>query len=511
MSGNINHNFDPASFSSAHQNDISPDFDLGIAPEDHATGAGGPSDEELFQLILNSEDHPGDPCDSSNMEHFQFILDPEDHAAGGGGSLDHYHFQLTSSPKNPSPAYEDDVPMASIERPSEGDFLQVSGYVGAPSREYPDDVSTTKPEPAPIATLRNTNSFLSEAELAAQKAYINSYGLSQTADMANLAAQITKDLDQRQLDRLTTFDSAEQVQSAQKSAPGYENDTISHDLPSPAEQTNTADQYQCPPNFPLSQYPSPSGQSAGAWYANSAYRAVEQALGNNASPAPERNPALSADSLDRLIARAQRAATIQATTPAPSRETRRTAKRKAQTKPKGKKSHPTPMQCAPLSVSAEPDVKRVKIDVEEDGTPHVILREGEDLSQPVMLAECVARPRDEQLTRPRDGEAPVERVRINSRRSRPPYLPLEDNMTQEERLRRAMRNQEISELDRQDRRSRNNESARRTRERTRKTIADQAATIEAQNSRIQELQDQVAAQQMEMQFLRASESRRTAC
>lgn len=283
-------------------------------------------------------------------------------------------------------------------------------------------------EPASQAVPRSTNHVLSEEELAAQQSYIDSFGLSQTTNVAHLATQISQDLNQRQRERLLASGPADRA-------------------------------------------------------------VVQQPLG------------LATNNIDALIVRARQVQQQVYDLPA-STDSARTAKPKAQSKPRVKKSGPTAMQRAPLSVSDDPDERRVKIEVSEDGTPRVTLREGEDPFQPITIAEIVARPRDEQLTRPREDESPIERVRINSRRSRPPYLPLEDGMNQEEILRRAMRNQEISELDRLDRRTRNNESARRTRERTRKTIADQADTIEQQNTQIQGLQRQITSHQQEIQQLR---------
>lgn len=373
-------------------------------------------------------------------------------------------------------------------------------------------------------TPRSTNHILSEEELAAQKAYLDSYSLSHTANMASLASQINQDLNQRQRERLLGPSVLEPAVVPQPII-SYGGDSSNDYLNTAAQIVAATSQHAMLAQVQANYSSSPASVDFEMQDAPNANSVVPQAYDHqfHGFPSPVDQPmslltntdvlsytAPPAADIDRLIARAQQ---VQQQTqmqiqqglydgPVACSGSVRATTVKAQAKPKARKSGPTAMQRAPLSISADPNEERVRVEIGEDGNPRVTLREGEDPNQPISIAEIVARPRDEQLTRPRDGEAPIQRVKINSRRSRPPYLPLEDGMNQEELLRRAMRNQEISELDRLDRRTRNNESARRTRERTRKTIADQAETIDQQTIQILGLQGQVAAHQQEIQQLR---------
>lgn len=173
--------------------------------------------------------------------------------------------------------------------------------------------------------------------------------------------------------------------------------------------------------------------------------------------------------------------------------TGRTSKKtKKPAKPKAKKG-PTAMQRAPVSIARDGGVpKSVEMDVNlaEDGLPSIKVRPGSDVQD---LAEAVARPRDEQLSVSRVPQGP--RVKV-------PYLPIDDTMSKEEQLRRAARNQQISELDRADRRARNNEAARRTRERARQAIVDAQAQVEEREARIELLEAQIEERDEEIMMLK---------
>ncbi|KAI0159071.1 hypothetical protein BJ166DRAFT_529289, partial [Pestalotiopsis sp. NC0098] len=171
---------------------------------------------------------------------------------------------------------------------------------------------------------------------------------------------------------------------------------------------------------------------------------------------------------------------------------RASKKTKKPAKPKAKKG-PTAMQRAPVSIARDGGVpKSVEMDADlaEDGLPSIKVRPGSDVQD---LAEAVARPRDEQLSVARVPQGP--RVKV-------PYLPIDDTMSKEEQLRRAARNQQISELDRADRRARNNEAARRTRERARQAIVDAQAQVEEREARIELLEAQVEERDEEIMMLK---------
>lgn len=171
---------------------------------------------------------------------------------------------------------------------------------------------------------------------------------------------------------------------------------------------------------------------------------------------------------------------------------RASKKTKKPAKPKAKKG-PTAMQRAPVSIARDGGVpKSVEMDVDlaEDGLPSIKVRPGSDVQD---LAEAVARPRDEQLSVSRVPQGP--RVKV-------PYLPIDDTMSKEEQLRRAARNQQISELDRADRRARNNEAARRTRERARQAIVDAQAQVEEREARIELLEAQIEERDEEIMMLK---------
>lgn len=397
-----------------------------------------------------------------------------------------------------------------------GSNASVSDFAfnSAPTHDLHADKSSQDSESVNQQSIRAAT-FFTEQELAAQKVYLNNYGFSHTTDMTNLASHVSRDFEQRQRERLLDGGLDDQ-NPLQPLALACQSNINGNDLVPGTERISIHNKY-C---SPTSTVDSLSVQNLGVEYASKAYGTVQSfqdGLNQPVTPTAQQLRNLPSDTvyqahtmsnstgLDALIIRAQKSTQPAQSTPPAASGNLATKYEPCSKMPKAKKkSQPTPMQCAPLSISTEPNEKRLNIDISADGTPRVILREGEDPNQPISLAECVARPRDEQLTRPRDGDEPIQRLRINSRRSRPPYLPLEPGMTEEELLQRAMRNQEISELDRLDRRTRNNESARRTRERTKKTIADQAETIEQQNTQIQALQSQVAEQQQEIFRLHAN-------
>ncbi|KAI1876894.1 uncharacterized protein JN550_000966 [Neoarthrinium moseri] len=156
----------------------------------------------------------------------------------------------------------------------------------------------------------------------------------------------------------------------------------------------------------------------------------------------------------------------------------------------------TDMQCAPITGGRAPP-KKVTVDISDDGTPRVVTTDGED-GGPIRLSDIVARPRSEQITAPRAGQPPLKRVKINKRSTRVPYLPINDDMSDTERLRRAMRNQEMAEIDRAEKRARNNAAARRTREKREQMLANQRQTIAQQQQSIAALQSQLDAAQTEL-------------
>ncbi|KAK6085527.1 hypothetical protein SCUP515_00634 [Seiridium cupressi] len=514
MSTATNTNIDPQLYQSSDPNILGLDFDLAFAPET-VSMEGNRSEQEPGELSMNS--------------HSPLL-------------------SLLTDPSIPAP-----------NQPTQTEQTQTTRNNPLAVFDSSQDISTPYSEPTNQTKPCITNSFLTEQELADQKAYIDEYGLSRTANMTNLATQISQDLDQRQRERLLGTGPPDQVPNHQYPAPAYGDNVLSHNME--AEQQVYTNQYypytlaslgefKVPDSLelpPLKQYQQTINdyQNSGHLYASSAYETTQQGhydpsqsafhtaqehtstygasaqtpLGAQHYPkvmesSPDDlttmteqstpRPSTTASSLDALIALARQSVPQGQTAATPISRTigGRVVKQKAKLMPKARKAQPTPMQRAPLSISAEPDDKPVNINIHEDGTPQVILREGEDPNKPITLAECVARPRDEQLTRPRDGESAIERVRINSRRSRPPYLPLEENMTEEEKMGRAIRNQEIAELDRLDRRTRNNESARRTRERTKNLIACQAQEIADKDGHIAELQLEIETQRKEIFRLR---------
>ncbi|KAI4603038.1 hypothetical protein KJ359_005828 [Pestalotiopsis sp. 9143b] len=213
---------------------------------------------------------------------------------------------------------------------------------------------------------------------------------------------------------------------------------------------------------------------------------------------PEFKPKVHPDSdVDELMAMAaeyseQKKREEQASQSAKANAGRASKKAKKPAKPKVKKG-PTAMQRAPVSVAHDGGVeKSVEVDVglAKDGLPSIKVRPGSDVQN---LADAVARPRDEQLSVSRAPQGP--RVKV-------PYLPIDDTMSKEEQLRRAARNQQISELDRADRRARNNEAARRTRERARQAIVDAQAQVEEREARIELLEAQIKERADEITMLK---------
>ncbi|KAK6198306.1 hypothetical protein LQW54_010390 [Pestalotiopsis sp. IQ-011] len=209
---------------------------------------------------------------------------------------------------------------------------------------------------------------------------------------------------------------------------------------------------------------------------------------------PEINPECDVDELMAMAAEysEQKKLGEQASQNAKVKAGRASKRTKKPAKPKVKKG-PTAMQRAPVSVAHDGGVQKsveVDMDLAEDGLPSIKVRPGSDVQN---LADAVARPRDEQLSVSRVPQGP--RVKV-------PYLPIDDAMSKEEQLRRAARNQQISELDRADRRARNNEAARRTRERARQAIVDAQAQVEEREARIELLEAQVEERDDEIMMLK---------
>ncbi|KAH8680961.1 hypothetical protein BX600DRAFT_520164 [Xylariales sp. PMI_506] len=119
------------------------------------------------------------------------------------------------------------------------------------------------------------------------------------------------------------------------------------------------------------------------------------------------------------------------------------------------------------------------------------------------LADRVARPRDEQITSATPGTAPLQRVRINRRQTRIPWLHIDSSMTEAEQLRRAQRNQEMAEIDRAERRARNNASAAKARKAKIDKIATQEATILALRQHVEEQDERIERLKCELEGLRA--------
>ncbi|ETS83148.1 hypothetical protein PFICI_05024 [Pestalotiopsis fici W106-1] len=191
-------------------------------------------------------------------------------------------------------------------------------------------------------------------------------------------------------------------------------------------------------------------------------------------------------------------------TPASSKAStkpKKARKTRSSTRQKGTRV-PTAMQCAPISIARDRNgKKRVEIGptLAGDGLPQIKVHPGsddDDKTNPLSLAEAVARPRDEQLTLPRPG------VPLAGPRVKVPYLTIDDTMSREEQLRRAAHNQQISEVDRADRRARNNESARRNRERTKQAIVDAQAKVEEGQAKIKELEEKLVARDQEIKELK---------
>ncbi|KAI0132607.1 hypothetical protein BJ170DRAFT_680489 [Xylariales sp. AK1849] len=124
---------------------------------------------------------------------------------------------------------------------------------------------------------------------------------------------------------------------------------------------------------------------------------------------------------------------------------------------------------------------------------------GESLSS---LSEAVARPRHEQLSIGADGLSMVPRVQIGKQRSRVDWLKIDKDMPDEEKMRRARKNQEMAELDRAEKRAKNNASANQSRKKRIELVASQEATIVAQNEHILSLNLQIQGLNAEINRLK---------
>jgi hypothetical protein len=419
-------------------------------------------------------------------------------------------------------------------------------------------------EPFAQQAHENQQSYLTEEELAAQNAFLGNYNFDQTPDAGYLNAHITNEWDMvyqnplpdtmqtSHLDANNQADSHEVTSQAQNLY-SVNVDTVPHQqafAPFPANQImgsvasgshpqnvenifyNTyqiqggaTDNTDNASNQPINQvvravnYGIPSTM-AGPKYEthdqvtmipDSEFTATKKEPEDGLDVTelismaqeytkhePERTQTPSSDNV--LTGRVTRSST--ATSSKTSTKAKAGRKTKSSTQPKGKRI-PTAMQCAPISIPRDRNGKqRVEIGPTSagDGLPEIKVlpvSDDDDKVNPLALAEAVARPRDEQLTLPRPG------VPLSGPRVKVPYLTIDDTMTKEEQLRRAAHNQKISEVDRADRRARNNESARRNRERTKQAIIDAQAQAEVSQARVKQLEEQLAEREAEIAGLRS--------
>jgi hypothetical protein len=384
---------------------------------------------------------------------------------------------------------------------SEGNQLRQSNIglgvneVGG-SYRIPDDVLKSQTKQIETALLHTTNHFYMEAELAAVKKYVDHGNFPQATEIVNAPLPINQDPTVRQRKRRRTHSPEGQAPVTKQEfsspivVPLHHHSAFIDPRLVLSDSQKHCDNSQQIPIGQAQGILAPGPQPISVYF--------------NSASLPVEKPA--AADIDKLIsiAREYRAAEKQKSAQSSGVDTTSSAmKTRAQRRPKGRKASPTAMQRAPLSVDKDPGEKNVHIDLNQDGKPRITLRKGQFPDQPVPLSACVARPRDQQLTRTRDGQAPLGRIRVNSRRTRLPYLEIDDSMDPYELMLRAAQNQSIAEIDRDEKRARNNESARRTRERTKKALTDQKDTIEKQAQLISDLQGQVGSFQREILRLQA--------